>query len=99
MIFHHWFFNHKFKFQNYICNGCHDLTIFCLNRGDSAIITVKNVNYPCIIHNTNKSQAINLLENYLLKDRDYIKKHHTQEINIKNRVYNYHFDNLVKAKI
>ena len=25
-IFHHWFFNHGFKFQDYICNECHDLT-------------------------------------------------------------------------
>ena len=27
MICHFWFFNHGFKFQDSLCNGCHDLTI------------------------------------------------------------------------
>ena len=31
MICHHWCFNHGFKFQDYICNGCHDLTVLFLN--------------------------------------------------------------------
>ena len=26
MICHYWFFNHGFKFLDYVCNGCHDLT-------------------------------------------------------------------------
>ena len=30
MICHYWFFNHGFKFQDYVCNGCHDLTMFCV---------------------------------------------------------------------
>ena len=24
---HYWFFNHGFKFQDFVCNDCHDLTI------------------------------------------------------------------------
>ena len=98
MIFHYWFFNDGFKFQDSVCNGSHDLTILCLNLSDIAIITVKNVYYCCIIHDINKSEAINLLENSMLEDHGYIEKLHIQEINIKNRVYNYQFDNLVKAK-
>ena len=35
-----WFLNHGFKFQDSVCNGCHDLTIFCLNISDISIITV-----------------------------------------------------------
>ena len=27
MIFHHWFSNHGFKFQNFVCNGCHEVLI------------------------------------------------------------------------
>ena len=30
MICQNLFFNHGFKFQNYVCNGCHDLTMFVL---------------------------------------------------------------------
>ena len=34
------FFNHGFRFRDSICNGCHDLTMFCLNINDIAIMTV-----------------------------------------------------------
>ena len=51
MICHYWFFNHGFKFQDSICNGCHDLTMLSVNIRDLAIITIKNVDYRCIIHN------------------------------------------------
>ena len=34
----------------------------------------------------------------VLGDHGYIYKIHFKEINIKNRVYNYCFDNLIKAK-
>ena len=72
MIFHYWFFNHGFKFQDYVCNGCRDLTILCLNISDIAIITVKNVDYRWIIHNISKSEATDLLKNSVLNDRGYI---------------------------
>ena len=45
MFCHYWFFNHGSKFQDSIWNGCHDLTMLCLNISDIAIITVKNVYY------------------------------------------------------
>ena len=63
MICHHYFFNHGFKFQNYVCNGCHNLTMLTVNISDIAIITVKNTDYRCIVHNISKFEAINLLEN------------------------------------
>ena len=63
MICHHYFFNHGFRFQNYVCNGCHNLTMLTVNISDIAIITVKNTDYRCIVHNISKFEAINLLEN------------------------------------
>ena len=27
VICHHWFFNYGFKFQDSVCNSCHDLTV------------------------------------------------------------------------
>ena len=62
MIFHHWLFNHGFKFEDSVCNGCHDLTMLTLNVSDIAIITVKGVEYCCIIHDINQSEAINLFK-------------------------------------
>ena len=72
VIFYHSFSNHGFIFHCSVCNGCHDLTILCLNISDIAIIAVKNVDYCCIIHNISKSEAINLLKKFLLEDHGYI---------------------------
>ena len=72
MICRYWFFNHGFKFQDYVCNGCHDLTVLSVNINDIAIITIKNVDYRCFIHNISKSEVINLLKNFVLEDRGYI---------------------------
>ena len=27
-------FNHEFKFQDFVCSGCHDLTMLSVNIGD-----------------------------------------------------------------
>ena len=72
MICHYWFFDHGFKFQDSACNSCHDLTIFCLNISDIAIITIKNVEHCYIIHNISKSEVNNLWKNSVLDDRGYM---------------------------
>ena len=46
--------------------------MLCLNLSDIAIITVKGVDYCCIIYHFSKSEAIHLLENSVLDDRGYI---------------------------
>ena len=66
------FFDKGFKIQNSVCNSCHDMTVLCLNISNFAIITVKGVDYCCIIHDINKSDGIHLLENPVLDDRWYI---------------------------
>ena len=65
-------FNHGFKFQDYVCSGCNDFSMMCLNISDITIITVKNVDYRCIMYNISKSEATNLLQNSVLEDRGYI---------------------------
>ena len=61
-----------FKFQDSVCNDCHDLTFLCFNIIDIAIISVKNVDYCCIIHNIGKSEAIEVLKNCVFENRGYI---------------------------
>ena len=65
-------FYNGFKIQNSVSNGCDDLTMLCHNITNFAIITVKDVDYCCIIHDINKSEANNLLENSVLDDRWHI---------------------------
>ena len=72
MICHYWFLNHGFKFQDSVCNGCHDLTMLSIIISDIAIVTVKNVDYLCIIHNISKSEATDLLKYSVVVDRGYI---------------------------
>ena len=50
----------------------HDLSRLNVNISDIAIITIKNVDYRCIIHNISKSEAIDLLKNSVPEDL-YIK--------------------------
>ena len=72
MICHYLFFNHGLKFQDSVCNVCHDLTMLSVNISDIAIITVKNFDYYCIIFNIIKSKVINLLGKSVLEDSKYI---------------------------
>ena len=70
MIFH--FLNNGFEFQDFVCNGCHDLTMLSVNISDIAITTVKNVDYCCTLYLVSKIEAMNLLDNSVLEDRHYI---------------------------
>ena len=73
MICPYWFANHGWKFQDFVCNGCHVLTILCLYISSNiAIITLKSFDYRYIIHDISKSEAINLLENSVLDVCGYI---------------------------
>ena len=58
MICHYWFFDHGVKFQDYLCNGCHDWSMLYLNISNIAIITVRNIDYQ-IMYNISKSEATN----------------------------------------
>lgn len=64
----------QFQFWGYVCNGCHDLMILCFNINDNAIITIKNVDYHCIIHDISSSEVIRLLRNSVIDDCGYIEK-------------------------
>ena len=58
--------NAWFKFQDSVCNGCRDFIMLSVNINDIVIITIKNVNHCCIIHNISKSEAINLVEHSVI---------------------------------
>ena len=87
-VCHHCSFNHGFKFQDFVCSVCHNLTMLSLSIGDIAIITVKGVDYCRTVHEPSKSEAINLLKSLCLIIVD-VYKMHVKEIKIKNLVYSY----------
>ena len=69
-----------------------------ININDIPIVIVKNVDYCCIDYDISKSEVINLLKKFSTWKSLIHMKMQIKEINIKNRVYNYYFDNLIKAK-
>ena len=72
MICHYWFFNHGFKFQDSVCNDCHNLAMLNLNIRNIVVITVRNIDYRCTINSNSKSEEINLLQSSMLGDYEYI---------------------------
>ena len=59
--------------------------MLCLS--DITIITVKGIDYRCVIHDISKFDANHLLEKSLLDDHEYIYITRIKEIDVKNRLY------------
>ena len=75
-ICHCWYFlNYSFKFQQNVCNRCHDLLMMSMNLSDIAILNIKGSDYGCIISLISKNKTINLMQNTDLteKKRNVIK--------------------------
>ena len=72
MICHYWYFSDGFKYQPYVCNGCHDFDMCVQNLSDFFILTIKNVDYRVYIVGVNKRDAVNFLNNYVLDDKSVI---------------------------
>ena len=63
-ICHYWYFLVKvFKFQQYICNGCHNVLMISINFNDFAVLNTDGADYCYIINRTSESDALNLLKN------------------------------------
>ena len=82
MVCHYSYFFCGFIFQNFVYNGFHDFTILCPSLRDVAIITVKDVDYSCVIHGISNSKPI-----HLLRIRGCIYKMHVKEINYSCQTY------------
>ena len=63
-ICHYWYFLiYSVKFQQIVCNRCHDLLMMSIDLSDIAILNIKGSGYRCIISLISKNEAINLLQN------------------------------------
>ena len=67
------FLDKGFKFQSYVCYGCHDLLMMPMNLNDISILNVCGINYCCNFYGISKSNAINLLQNANVTDKNIIK--------------------------
>ena len=59
-ICHYWYFLiYSVKFQQIVCNRCHDLLMMSIDLSDIAILNIKGSGYHCIISLISKNEAIN----------------------------------------
>ena len=61
-ICYYWYFVDKdFKYELYLCNGCHDLIQKAMNFNDVAIVSVKRSDAIDIMKSTNLNEKSRLL--------------------------------------
>ena len=70
MLRHYWYFKDVgYKYQPYVCNGCHDVSMMAYELQNIAILNAKGVDYSFILWCISKNDVINMLNNSLLEDK------------------------------
>ena len=68
--YHYWYFKDiGFKYETYLCNGCHDLKQKAMSFNDVAIIYVKGSAYRIHFWYMSKDDAISIMNNSNLIDK------------------------------
>ena len=69
-ICHYWYFKDiGFKYEKYLCNGCHDLMQKAMSFNNVAIVCVKGSAYRIHFWYMSKDDAINIMNGSNLVDK------------------------------
>ena len=69
-ICHDWFFKDiGFKFEEHVCNGCHDLLTMAYSLKNIAILSAKGATFRCILMGISKNEGLKRLNNSVTYDR------------------------------
>ena len=67
---HYWFFKDVgFKFEEHVCNGCHDLLTMAHSLKNIMILSSKGATFRCLLMDTSKNEALKKLNNSVTYDR------------------------------
>ena len=67
---HYWFFKDiGFKFEEHVCNKCHDLLTIAYSLKDIAILNAKRATFRCILMDISKNEGLKRLNNSVTYDR------------------------------
>ena len=70
ILCHYWYFKDVvYKFQPYLCNGCHAVSTMAYELKNIAILSAKGVDYRCIIWSISRDEAVDRLNNSVLEDK------------------------------
>ena len=66
----YWFFKDiRFKFEEHVCNKCHDLLTIAHSLKDIAILSAKGATFRCILMGISKNEGLKRLNNSVTYDR------------------------------
>ena len=66
----YWFFKDiGFKFEEHVCNKCHDLITIAYSLKDIAILNAKGATFRCILMGISKNEGLKRLNNSVTYDR------------------------------
>ena len=67
---HYWFFKDVgFKFEEHVCNKCHDLLTMAYSLKNIAILSAKEATFRCLLMGNSKNKALKRLNNSVAYDR------------------------------
>ena len=68
-LYHYWFFKDiGFKFEEHVCNKCHDLLTMAYSLKNIAILSAKGATFRCLLMGTSKNEALKKLSNSVTYD-------------------------------
>ena len=71
MTCHYWYFKDiGYKYEPHVCNICHNLLMVVYDLKNFMILSIKGVDYRCYVLNMSRSDAINLLNNSWLDNKE-----------------------------
>ena len=67
---HYWFFKDiGFKFEEHVCNRCHDLLTMAHSLKNIAILSAKGNTFRCLLMGISKNKVLKRLNNSVTYDR------------------------------
>ena len=67
---HYWFFKDVgFKFEEHVCNRCHDLLIMAYSLKNIVILSAKGATFKCLLMGISKNEVLRKLNNSVTYDR------------------------------
>ena len=60
----------SYEYEQYVCDGCHDLSMMVYDLDDFVVLNIKDVDYRSFVCNMSKNNAIKLLNNSALDNKD-----------------------------
>ena len=67
---HYWFFKDiGFKFEEHVCNKCHNLLTMAYSLKNIAILNAKGTTFRCILMGISKNEGLKRLNNSVTYDR------------------------------